>query len=220
MSEFMSFLKIFSPATSLNNNADTQRQALTRLKFIGTLTPNEKIDSRTLQIESNSYWTSFKRTFLTGDSRKSTLLFFSSTIDRSFEIIAAHLHSKDVSDQIFCANILQDLILSINGLEAAKKTYSEDKLFVCELKVLIENITAKLFQYQKSHPQLFTIKELCVVQIRGTDNKELILNENKNDIVPRNESRSETGRERAAIPAYTPPTLPTVLEADEPDSDD
>ena len=169
----MSFLRVFSqtPNSSSSSN-DSRRQVLTRLKFIGNISPHEKIDSRSLKIESNSIFTPLKRLLFTGDSRETTLYFFSSTIDRSFEIIAAHLHSKHVSEQIFCANILQDLLRSVNGLRAAQKTYSDDKLIVCELDVLIETISAKLFEIQQNHPQLFTIKDLCVFQFNKEKNKD------------------------------------------------
>jgi hypothetical protein len=170
MSDLLNFLKLFSGPTNTTSASDTRRQILTRLKFIGSVSPHEKIDSHSLKVESPGVWTKLKRTFVTGDSRDTTLYFFSSTIDRSFEIVAASIHSKNVSEQIFTANVLQDLMKSVKGLRAAQQTYKEDKLVVCELEVIIESVQSKLYEYQQAFPEIFTIKDLSVMQINGRDN--------------------------------------------------
>lgn len=155
------FSKLLNPSTSNINSAESRRSALTKLKFIGQLKPNEKIDNINVKVEDTSIWTPFKR-FVYGDGRKNTLNFFSSTVERVFEIIDANVHSKKISDKIFCSNIIQDLITSIDGLRSAQKTYEADKFFHCEIAVLIENIQAKVFELQKDYPDLFNVKELCI----------------------------------------------------------
>lgn len=165
LSDFVSFLKVFTPGVSPANSNDSRRQVLTRLKFIGRLQPHDKIDSRTLRVESNSIITPLKRLFVTGDSRETTLNFFSSTIDRSFEIIAGHINSKNVSDRIFCANVIQDLIASVKGLRATQGTYADDNYTVCEIDVIVQAVQAKIWEIQQVYPDLFTMKELCMVQI-------------------------------------------------------
>ena len=69
-----------------NNILEKNREIITRLKFIATFQPGEKINTSMLHIESNSLITSIRRT-LNGESRNTTLQFISNTIDRSFEII-------------------------------------------------------------------------------------------------------------------------------------
>lgn len=205
MSELMSFLRLFAPASSSASTAsDTRRQVLTRLKFMGSLSPHEKIDSRSLKIESTSFLTPLKRWLFTGDSRETAVYFFSSTIDRAFEIVSAHIHSKNVSEQIFCANIIQDLFNSVKGLRAAQKTYADDKLIVCELEVLVETVSGKLFEIQKSHPHLFTMKELCVVQIKGNNEKR---------------EQSLDGEMEDSVPTLKPPggSLHAIREEDDDD---
>jgi len=172
MSDLLSVLKFFTPSNSSTNSSDSRRQVLTRLKFIGSISPHEKIDSKSLKVESTSFWTPLKRWLFTGDSRDTTLNFLSSTIDRSFEIVAATIHNKNVSEQIFAANILQDLMTSVRGLRSVQKTYADDKLIVCEIEVLVQNIQGKLFEIQRSHPQLFTIKDLCIMQLSGKEKSE------------------------------------------------
>lgn len=163
------FSKLLTPSNSNINSAESRRSALTKLKFIGQLKPNEKIDNINVKIEDTSIWTPFKR-FMYGDNRKNTLSFFSCTVERVFEIIDANVHSQKISDKIFCSNIIQDLITSIGGLKSAQQTYSADKFFICEIDVLIENIQGKIFELQKDYPDLFNVRELCVPL--GDDQKE------------------------------------------------
>ena len=155
------FSKLLTPSNNSINSAESRRSALTKLKFIGQIKPNEKIDNINIKVEDTSVWTPLKR-FLYGDNRKNTLSFFSCTVERVFEIIDANVHSKKISDKIFCGNIIQDLIASISGLKSAQQTYMVDKFFICEIDVLIENIQAKIFELQKDYPDLFNIKELCI----------------------------------------------------------
>jgi hypothetical protein len=171
MSDLMSFLKFFTPPTGMSNNStniETRRQILTRLKFIGNIAPHEKIDSRSLKIETNNLFTPLKRLLFTRDSRETSLYFFASTIDRSFEIIAAHINSNNISEQIFCNNIIQDLIHSIKGLKSTQITYAEDKLVVCELDVLIESISGKLFEIKNLFPELFVVKDYSIANMPST----------------------------------------------------
>jgi len=159
-------MKMFTSSSSSASTAETRRGVITRLKFISTLSPQEKIDSRNLKIESTSIWTPLKR-FISGDSRDITIQFFSSTVDRAIEIIDATLYSEKTSEQMFCANVITDLISSVKGLKAAQKTYSADKLFVCEIETLIEQVQSKVFELQKSHPTIFTLKEACVMDLQN-----------------------------------------------------
>lgn len=168
--DLLSVLKLVNPFSSSSASmnlmsADSKRAVRARLKFIGNLSKGDKLDSHNLAIESSSFWTGLKRLFVTGDSRQTMLSFLSQTIERSCELIDANKHSKDVSDQIFCANVIQDLVNSVKGLKAVQQTYKDDKFFPCEIDVLIETITAKLFSVQKSQPHLFTIKDLCVFEL-------------------------------------------------------
>jgi hypothetical protein len=167
--EFLSFMRIFSPTSGGSISSDSRHQALTRLKFIGKLQPGDKIDSKNIKVESPSLWTPIKRLFLTGDSRDTSLDFFRSTIERCLEIVAGKLSSSAVSDKIFCAHTLKDLIRAVTGLQNSQKTYADDNFTVCELEVLIQGVQARIFEIQKSFPDLLTMTDLCMVQIPGTE---------------------------------------------------
>ena len=133
---------------------ERQREILTRLKFIGTIGPHEKIDVRGLRVESNSFFTPLKR-LLSGESRETTHGFLSQTIERSFEILAVYTHSDKKGDLCTAANIVKDLLHATTGLKNIQKTYSDDKLFVCNLETQLEAINARLTELRYSHPGIF-----------------------------------------------------------------
>jgi len=158
----MSLLTFFSYNVSPSGsiiNTDTRRQIIAKLKFMSILSPHEKIDSRNLVVENNSIFTALKRLFM-GDSRQTTINFFSTTTERAIEIINSLMHSKAVSDRIICSNILNDLINSTNGIRAIQQTYNDDKLIICELDALIEHISSKLYEIKELHPDLFQFKNI------------------------------------------------------------
>jgi|688.fasta_scaffold792514_1 hypothetical protein len=168
MADLIKFIKQLTSPNTNNNSMDGKRQVATRLKFIASIAPHEKIDSHNLRIESATLWTPIRR-FLYGDSRESTLTFFSSTISRTFEIIDANIHSKNMADKLFCANVITDLMSAVNGLKAFQKTYEEDKLVSCEISVIIESIEAKIFSIKETNPDMFTIKDKFITQIDKND---------------------------------------------------
>lgn len=165
--EFLSFMRVFTPGSSNSISSDSRHQALTRLKFIGKLQPGDKIDSKNIKVESTSLWTPIKRLFLTGDSRDTSLDFFRSTIERCLEILAGKLSSAAVSDKIFCAHTLKDLIRAVNGLQNSQKTYSNDNFTCCELEVIIQGVQARIFEIQRSYPDLLTATDPCMIQLPG-----------------------------------------------------
>ena len=136
--------------------ADTKRATITRLKFMGTLMPHEKINPATLQIENIGLWTSILRT-LSGSSRETTMNFFTNTIERTFEILEANLHSPKTSDKVFCANTVGDLINAVKGIKSAQVTYTKDKLIVCELEALIESVQAFISDLEQRYPEILKL---------------------------------------------------------------
>lgn len=133
---------------------ERQREILTRLKFIGTVGPGEKIDVRGMKVESNSLFTPLKR-LLNGESRDTTHGFISATIERSFEILSVYVHSDKKSDSCTAANIVKDLLAAVSGLKNIQRTYKDDKLFVCNLETIIEGINSRLTELKDTHGKLF-----------------------------------------------------------------
>lgn len=133
---------------------ERNRDTITKLKFISTFQPGQKIDVKNLRVETNTIFTPIKR-MLFGESRDTTINFLNSTIERSFEIIQAYCYSDKKSEQIFCSNIILDLDKSIEGLQNLQKTYKDDNLFVCNIDTIIENIKGKLIEIRERFPNLF-----------------------------------------------------------------
>lgn len=167
------FKNIMSSNT-VSFNADNKRTTITRLKFLGTIEPHQKIDITSLKIESNSVWIPIKR-WLSGSSRETTMNFFSSTIERSIDIIKANLASTKKSDKIFVANMVADLIAAVKGLRAAQITYSDDKMTVCSIESHIESIQGEIMEIQDQYPDVFTIKTSCVMNLEKSLGKKLRL---------------------------------------------
>jgi len=161
--------------------SEKNRDYITRLKFIGTFQPNEKIDVKNLKIENNTIITPFKRMLL-GESRDTTYQFLSSTIDRSFEIVNSYCRSDKISEKLFCKNILNDMIKAITGLQNIQKTYKDDKLFYCNIEVLIESVQSKLMEIKDKCPDLYELKTLideeCEIQ-KPVDQKDVTVKSEK-----------------------------------------
>ena len=137
-----------------NNILEKNREIITRLKFIATFQPGEKINTSMLHIESNSLLTSIRRT-LNGESRNTTLQFISNTVDRSFEIIQTLSHSEQYSEKMLCTSIISDMIKCVQGLKNIQKTYSSDKLFICTIDTIVDSIQAKCMELKMKKPDLF-----------------------------------------------------------------
>lgn len=140
-----------------DNMNEYNRDIITRLKFIGTFAPGEKIDIKNLRIESNNILTPIKR-LIQGESREQTYSFINSTIERSFDIVKSYSTSERVSERLMCKNILEDMIKAIKGLQNIQKTYKDDKLFYCNIETIIENIHSKLSEVKVKDPEIFKLK--------------------------------------------------------------
>ena len=136
---------------------DRQREIITKLKFIGTFQPGEKIDVNNLRIEDKTLFTPLKRLFF-GEGRDKTFNFLSLTIERSIEIIQNYVLSDRISERIYCSNLINDLFKAVVGLKNIQETYRDDKMFVCNIDILIENVDAKLTEIKERYPEIMTIK--------------------------------------------------------------
>lgn len=145
---------LFTNKNSTNMSLERNREVITRLKFIGKFQPGEKVDVSNLKIETNSIVTPLKR-FLQGESRETLYIFINNTIERSFDIIESLMNSDRISDRSTCKNIVIDLKKCIIGLDNIKKTYSEDKIFECNIEVISEMIEGKMTELFDKRPDFF-----------------------------------------------------------------
>lgn len=128
---------------------ESNKEVISRLKFIGKIQKGEKINSRLMYVQQCGLITQFARTFLQ-DNRCKTLTFIQDTITRSFELISCYDKSSKFSDIILCNKLIQDLKKSKVGIVNLKETYLDDIKFCCDLETLNEVIDAKLLEYEKT----------------------------------------------------------------------
>ena len=57
-----------------------------------------------------------------------------------------------------------DLIKATHGLKNIQKTYKEDKMFACNIDILIECIQAKITELKEKHPLLFNFENEFIIQ--------------------------------------------------------
>jgi len=142
---------------SKKGTMETTHEVITRLKFIGLIKSGEKIDTRTLtacqSTKMNSIWR-----WWTTEARSDALDFFTSTVNRSFEIIQLSLYSEKSSDKKLCKIIVEDLIKCPIGMINIQETYMKlynDRIFWCDVQTLIQCVELKLKELRDTHPDLF-----------------------------------------------------------------
>ena len=121
----------------------TNKETISRLKFIGKIEINDKIDLKNMSITHDGLITQISRTVFQ-DNRGKTLVFIQDTINKAFEIIKCYEKSNKNSDKIMCMNVMNDLKGIRGGLRNLKETYVSDIKFCCDIDVLLEMIEAKL----------------------------------------------------------------------------
>jgi hypothetical protein len=170
-----SFLKLltFLPVQSSHKNTklEENNEIISNLKFIGKIKAGEQINIDTLSICSRNLFSGFYRSIY-GESRDKTFHFFSLTIKRAFEKIQAYMNSDRISDKMLCKNLIQNLYLSIEGLNNLKETYKDDRGFLCDLETLIENIQLRLEELKLSNQSYFeniSIKDKEDPKVQNTD---------------------------------------------------
>ena len=127
-----------------SDNMEPSREILSRLKFIGYLKRNEKVNTKHVFVQPDGILTSLSRTLYNTDSRSSTLSFLQATITRSFEIMDLYSRATTESDRLLYLNIIYDLTRAQGGLENLKYTYQDDVKFCCDVDTLNELIVARL----------------------------------------------------------------------------
>lgn len=138
---------------------ESTHEVITRLKFISMVKQDEKINVKNMFIQPKNMFTSFSRLF-NQESRETTLNFLTMTFNRVFEIITYYTYTQKPIDKILIISILNDLNLSINGLNNLQHTYNEDRLFVCHIQTLIEMINSKIREVKQHKPEWFVNNEI------------------------------------------------------------
>lgn len=126
----------------------TNRELLSKLKFISKIQPSEKVSLREMRMYPDDMITTLLRTVFRDNSRAKTLSFIQDTIDKAFEIIHNYKRSDKPSDVIMVQYIIGDLRNSKGGLLNLKETYVGDRKFCCDIDIILEGIDARLMEVE------------------------------------------------------------------------
>jgi hypothetical protein len=138
-----------------------------KLKFIGKIKPNDKINVKHLYIQPNNILSKISRSFVYHDERENALSFVYSTIEKTLEMINNTLMEpqKDIkldpSKEDRMLNIVIDLKNAIYGIKNLALTYSDDKYFCCKIEVLVQDINSTLKSMSSKFSFLSQIVNQC-----------------------------------------------------------
>jgi len=193
----------FAPARHSSTLEDGEfSSVMTKIKFIGTIQPNEKVNVKQMCIQEDTLFTSFFRTIYQ-ESHDSTIRFFENTYEdvfallfRTVEQIKTNINKNTSSLLSLCKTIVKDIQRSFVGIKNVQVTYKENRMVKCRLETLTQLVENRLEQ----------IKELCpdIVQENiesENDKMKQEMNEKQNPFS--NDSKDEpepiTNKERKKI---------------------
>ena len=136
----------------INSRMDTNREVISRLKFISRINKQDKINTRHVYVQPSGIMTTLSRTFLNPDNRGNALTFVQETVMRAFEIISTFERSEREADRTMVICILKDLHQSKIGLSNLKNTYATDLKLNADLDTLIQDIDVKLAALAPKYP--------------------------------------------------------------------
>lgn len=129
-------------------NSSNYRDISSKLKFLSKIQPGEKINTKPyLSIVNDDWWTSLFRKFYNIESRVQTIQFINDTIASTFQIIEQiKVLSRNIqpdtttNTENILQNLYRDLYSAKDGIANLIKTYKYDKIIICQLETIIENI--------------------------------------------------------------------------------
>ena len=128
-----------------DENEQTVQDVISKLGFIATVRPNEKIDIATLSIQPDSILSRAYRTLIArNESRDATLRFLRHILDEAFNLANMYLNRDSQFDRTIGQMIVEKLVSSKRGIESLKETYKDDRMFVSRITTLIETLNAKI----------------------------------------------------------------------------
>lgn len=138
------------------NSMESTKETISRLKFIGKVGVNEKINVKYMTVHTEGVITQLTRTLIPGHqcNRQNALNFVRSTVLQSCTIIKTYM-GEDVGSRKYnmLSNVVIDLRLSKQGIVNLKNTYLDDLKVGCDLDTLIQEIDAFLEELSIAMPE-------------------------------------------------------------------
>ena len=137
---------------------ESDKEVISRLKFIGKVQKGEKINVKYMFIQPEGIATKISRSLINHCNRQNTLNFVCNTIKRSFEIVKTYKASKIDSHKHIYEHIIQDIDQSKKGIINFKNTYLDDLKMGCDLDTLLQEIDAFLYEIRATTDQENTVE--------------------------------------------------------------
>jgi hypothetical protein len=136
-----------STKNSENSELLSFQESIIILKWISTIKPGEKLDTKHLQILSNTISVSLYRTFFSGETRNTTFQFINYVVNQAIKLIDKYLeeYNKNSIYKKQLSNLILALGLACDGIKNLKITYKDDRMFLCFIDSLIENVIVLKF---------------------------------------------------------------------------
>lgn len=127
---------------------NTDKEVISRLKFIGRLKKNEKINTQHMYVQPCGILTALSRTIFQQDNRNNTMNFIQKTVEDSFSLLEKY---REEGDFILAGHMVDDLLSAKVGLQGLKETYMLDLKFCCDIDTLLQIISSKLNHTETDH---------------------------------------------------------------------
>lgn len=138
-------ISVFKDTYNSNiNTMESDKEVISRLKFIGKVQKGEKINVKYMFVQPEGIATRISRTLINQCNRQNTLNFVRNTIKRIFEIVNNYRDSNNDSHRHICRHLIYDLKQSQKGIVNIKGTYINDLKVCCDLDTLLQEIEAFL----------------------------------------------------------------------------
>lgn len=121
------------------------QDVISKLKFISTLKPGEKIDVASLSVQPDTFAGRLYRTILArGESRSATLEFIRQTLGEAFDLVSAYVVREDSFNRKIGQMIIAALSATKTGIMGIAETYKDDRMFVSRVETLVGTLEAKI----------------------------------------------------------------------------
>ena len=120
---------------------NNDKEVISRLKFIGRLKKNEKINTQHMYVQPCGILTALSRTIFQQDNRNNTMNFIQKTVEDSFSLLEKYREDENF---ILAGHMVDDLLSAKVGLQGLKETYMLDLKFCCDIDTLLQIISSKL----------------------------------------------------------------------------
>ena len=125
---------------------ESEKETISKLKFIGRIRKNEKINTQHMYVQPCGFITSIMRSIIYQDNRTNALNFVCKTIADASYLLKKY---DENNNKIAYEHIVIDLRSAKNGLESLKETYISDRKFCCDMDTLLQTIDSRLVDVDK-----------------------------------------------------------------------